>query len=154
VKSIPTGDPNLFDFISASGVEDTEEEIEEAIKPAKPLEDEEIASGAGSSDAYEPPRRTHWFMTSFLMMVYLIGIGVLSLPSAFVSLGWIAGTLLLFLVVFITTVTGYYVWFLHMKYPHIRNYATMFYKFFGRTGQYIGGGLPTLTFLVFLLLMF
>jgi len=133
--------PKSFDFISASGVEDTEEEIEEAIKPAKPLEDEEIASGAGSSDAYEPPRRTHWFMTSFLMMVYLIGVGVLSLPSAFVSLGWIAGSLLLVLVVFITTVTGYYMWFLHMKYPHIRNYATMFYKFFGRTGQYIGGGL-------------
>eukprot|EP00871_Galdieria_phlegrea_P005589 jgi/Galph1/6030/GphlegSOOS_G4704.1 len=135
--------PKSFDFITASGVEDTEEELEKAIKPAKENEDPEGGSvGQGSSqDAYEPPRRTHWFMTSFLMMVYLIGVGVLSLPSAFVSMGWIAGSLILFLIVFITTITGYYMWFLHMKYPHIRSYAAMFYKFFGKTGQYIGGGL-------------
>eukprot|EP00871_Galdieria_phlegrea_P005725 jgi/Galph1/63/GphlegSOOS_G4849.1 len=79
-------------------------------------------------DVFEPPRRTHWVMTTFLMISYLIGVGVLSLPSAF------------------TTVTGLYMWKLHMKYPHIRNYSAMYYHFFGKAGQIIGGMLTYLMF--------
>jgi len=109
-------------------------------------EKEKEPEGGELEDVFEPPRRTHWVMTTFLMISYLIGVGVLSLPSAFVSLGWVPGVLLLTGVVFITTVTGLYMWKLHMKYPHIRSYAAMYYHFFGRAGQIIGG---TLTYLMF-----
>jgi amino acid permease len=109
-------------------------------------ETEKQPAAENLEDVFEPPRRTHWVMTTFLMISYLIGVGVLSLPSAFVSLGWVPGVLLLTGIVFITTVTGLYMWKLHMKYPHIRNYSAMYYHFFGKTGQIIGG---TLTYLMF-----
>eukprot|EP00871_Galdieria_phlegrea_P001959 jgi/Galph1/2764/GphlegSOOS_G1396.1 len=91
---------------------------------------EKRPTGENLEDVFEPPRRTHWVMTTFLMISYLIGVGVLSLPSAFVSLGWVPGVLLLTLVVFQTTVTGLYMWKLHMKYPHIRGTLT-YLMFFG-----------------------
>eukprot|EP00871_Galdieria_phlegrea_P001942 jgi/Galph1/2749/GphlegSOOS_G1406.1 len=85
---------------------------------------------------YVPPRKMSWWMLTFLMCGYMVGIGVLSIPSAFQTLGWVGGVVILTGVYFITTATGYFLYYMGLRYPTVRSYARMSRRLWGKPGMY------------------
>ncbi|GAA6006488.1 uncharacterized protein JCM10292_003791 [Rhodotorula paludigena] len=91
--------------------------------------------GSGAVDY----RSVGWFSTSVLMMKSQIGLGVLSIPSVFHSLGLAPGIIILIVIAILTTWTDYYIGIFKMKHPTVYSVADCGKLMFGRFGQELFG---------------
>jgi amino acid permease len=75
-----------------------------------------------------------WLGTSVLMMKAQIGLGVLSLPAAFNTLGLIPGVISLLALAYITTWGSYELGVFKLNHPEIYGYHDSMGLVFGRVG--------------------
>jgi hypothetical protein len=73
------------------------------------------------------------------MMKTQIGLGVLSIPAAFDTLGLIPGIISLLAIGLITLWSGYMVGVFKMKHPEVYGIEDVGWKIFGRTGREVLG---------------
>ncbi|GJD06884.1 N amino acid transport system protein [Galdieria sulphuraria] len=121
------------------GETEFEKSFEEAMKESFDLSRRSRSSSFDPNDPdkeYVPPRKMSWWMLTLLMCGYMVGIGVLSIPSAFQTLGWIGGVFVLTGAYFITTATGYFLYYMGLRYPTVRSYASMSRRLWGKPGMY------------------
>ncbi|KAK7724785.1 hypothetical protein SLS63_008479 [Diaporthe eres] len=81
-----------------------------------------------------------WIGTVALLMKTMIGLGVLSIPSAFDTLGLIPGIICLLVIAGITTWSDYIVGVLKMRHPEIYSIGDVGGLLFGRVGREVMGG--------------
>jgi amino acid permease len=116
-----------------------EQSFEDAMKESFDISGRSRSSSYDPNDPdkdYVPPRKMSWWMLTMLMCGYMVGIGVLSIPSAFQTLGWVGGVFVLTGVYFITTATGYFLYYMGLRYPTVRSYASMSRRLWGKPGMY------------------
>ncbi|GJQ13805.1 hypothetical protein GpartN1_g5596.t1 [Galdieria partita] len=115
-----------------------EKSFEEAMKESFDLSGRRSSSYDPNDPdkEYVPPRKLGWFMLFFLMCGYMVGVGVLSIPSAFETLGWIGGVFVLTSAYLITTATGYFLYYMAKRYPTVRSYAAMSRRLWGKPAMY------------------
>lgn len=73
------------------------------------------------------------------MMKTQIGLGVLSIPAAFDTLGLIPGIICLLVIGLITLWSGYMVGVFKVKHPEVYGIEDVGWKIFGRTGREVLG---------------
>ncbi|KAK3938214.1 transmembrane amino acid transporter protein-domain-containing protein [Diplogelasinospora grovesii] len=88
--------------------------------------------------------RLGWKRLTVVLIVEAIALGALSLPSAFATLGMVAGVICTVFLGIIAMYTSYVVGQLKLKYPHISHYADAGQLMFGRLGYELVGGMFTL----------
>lgn len=93
--------------------------------------------------------RLGWMKLTTLLIVEAIALGSLSVPSAFASVGMVAGVLLCVGLGLIAIYTSYVIGQVKMKYPHIEHYADAVKLIWGRFGYELTGAM----FAVFLILL-
>lgn len=81
-----------------------------------------------------------WLGTSVLMMKTQIGLGVLSIPSAFDTLGIVPGVICLVAIGAITSWSGYIVGAFKLRHREIYSIDDVGYMIFGIPGRIILGG--------------
>lgn len=81
-----------------------------------------------------------WIGTVALLMKTMIGLGVLSIPSAFDTLGLIPGIICLLVIAGITTWSDYMVGVFKIRHPEIYSIGDVGGLLFGRVGREIMGG--------------
>ncbi|KAI5481936.1 aldolase [Pseudohyphozyma bogoriensis] len=74
---------------------------------------------------------TGWFRTSILMMKSQIGLGVLSIPFVFQTIGMVPGILIILALGVITTYTDYIVGTFKIRHPEVHSVADVGYLLFG-----------------------
>ncbi|KAH9900929.1 transmembrane amino acid transporter protein-domain-containing protein [Cubamyces lactineus] len=78
----------------------------------------------GDEDSAEIKYRTMvWWKAAALMLAETVSLGILSIPSAFASVGMVAGILLVIGLGTIATATGYMIGTFKLRYPHVHNMA-------------------------------
>lgn len=80
-----------------------------------------------------------WLGSSILMMKTQIGLGVLSIPAAFDTLGLIPGIISLLVIGFITLWSGYIVGAFKRRHPETYGIEDVGQKLFGRAGREVLG---------------
>lgn len=81
-----------------------------------------------------------WIGTVALLMKTMIGLGVLSIPSAFDTLGLIPGVICLLVIAGITTWSDYMVGVFKLRHPEIYSIGDVGGLLFGRVGREVMGG--------------
>ncbi|EXK78354.1 hypothetical protein FOQG_16971 [Fusarium oxysporum f. sp. raphani 54005] len=120
--------------------EDLESRLDERFYLAdadKPARQEIVTQDAvfGTISKYGPNcRNIGWLGTSVLMMNAQIGLGVLSLPSAFNTLGLLPGIIGLLALAYITTWGSYELGVFKLKHPEIYGYHDAMGLVFSRIG--------------------
>ena len=103
---------------------------------------ERTLSGAGAAD-------TSWYKISFVIVANFLGTGVLSLPHATASLGWIFAYVALFVCTMGALFSGVLFSRLNDRFPEARVYADVAREAWGQRGDslvratsytYMGGG--------------
>lgn len=84
-------------------------------------------------------RQVTWIGSSILMMKTQIGLGVLSIPAAFDTLGLIPGIISLLAIGIITLWSGYMVGAFKRRHPETYGIEDVGQKIFGRTGREVLG---------------
>lgn len=84
-------------------------------------------------------RNVGWLGTSVLMMKTQIGLGVLSIPVAFNSLGVIPGVIVLCVIAAITTWSDYIIGAFKLRHREVYGIDDVGYLLFGQTGRIILG---------------
>lgn len=94
--------------------------------------------------------RLGWKRLTVLSIVEAIALGSLGLPSAFASLGMVAGLILTVALGFIAIYAGYNIGQTKLKYPQIGHYADVGQLLFGRWGSkiFIGCFVTLLVFVI------
>ncbi|KAI0093715.1 transmembrane amino acid transporter protein-domain-containing protein [Irpex rosettiformis] len=90
-----------------------------------------------------------WWKAAALMLAETVSLGVLSLPSAFASLGMVAGIILIISLGFIATITGYAIGSFKLRYPYVHNMADAGEILAGPVGREVLGAAQVI-FMVFL----
>ncbi|KAI1366245.1 putative amino acid transporter [Xylaria arbuscula] len=85
-------------------------------------------------------RDVGWLGTVALMMKTQIGLGVLSIPDAFDTLGLIPGIIVLLTIAGITTWSDYIVGVFKLNHPNVYSLDDVGQMIFGRIGRWIFGG--------------
>ena len=93
--------------------------------------------------------RLGWMKLTTLLIVEAIALGSLSVPSAFASVGMVAGVILCVGLGLIAIYTSYVIGQVKMKYPHIEHYADAVKLIWGRFGYELTGAM----FALFLILL-
>ncbi|KAI0810950.1 transmembrane amino acid transporter protein-domain-containing protein [Irpex lacteus] len=94
-------------------------------------------------------RTMGWWKTVVLMIAHTVSLGVFSLPSAFASLGMVAGIFLIIGLGAIATITGYAIGSFKLRYPHVHNMADAGEILAGPIGREVLGSAQVI-FMVFL----
>lgn len=81
-----------------------------------------------------------WIGTVALLMKTMIGLGVLSIPSAFDTLGLIPGIICLLAIAGITTWSDYIVGVFKMRHPEVYSISDVGGLLFGPIGRELMGG--------------
>lgn len=84
-------------------------------------------------------RSVGWMGTTALMMKTQIGLGVLSLPMAFHTLGLIPGIIVLLLIAAITTWSDWMIGVFKLRHPHVYGIDDVGRMLFGRIGYEVFG---------------
>jgi len=79
-------------------------------------------------------KRLGWKRLTVVLIVEAIALGSLSMPSAFATLGMVAGTILTVLLGFVAIYTSYIVGQVKLKYPEVSHYADAGRLMFGKVG--------------------
>ncbi|CAK3789419.1 amino acid transporter [Lecanosticta acicola] len=82
-------------------------------------------------------RALGWIGTAVLMMKTQIGLGVLSIPVVFTSLGLIPGIICLLAIAIITTWSDYMIGTFKLKHPEVYGIDDVGSLIFGRIGRYV-----------------
>ncbi|KAI8982797.1 transmembrane amino acid transporter protein-domain-containing protein [Trametes punicea] len=78
----------------------------------------------GDEESAEIKYRTMvWWKAAALMLAETVSLGILSIPSAFASVGMPAGIILVIGLGVIATATGYLIGLFKLRYPHVHNMA-------------------------------
>jgi amino acid permease len=93
--------------------------------------------------------RLGWMKLTTLLIVEAIALGSLSVPSAFASVGMVAGVILCVGLGLIAIYTSYVIGQVKLKYPHIEHYADAVKLIWGRFGYELTGAM----FALFLILL-
>jgi hypothetical protein len=93
--------------------------------------------------------RLGWMKLTTLLIVEAIALGSLSVPSAFASVGMVAGVILCVGIGLIAIYTSYVIGQVKLKYPHIEHYADAVRLIWGRFGYELTG----IMFALFLILL-
>ncbi|KAM0719479.1 hypothetical protein Q7P37_005384 [Cladosporium fusiforme] len=93
--------------------------------------------------------RLGWMKLTTLLIVEAIALGSLSVPSAFASVGMVAGVILCVGIGLIAIYTSYVVGQVKMKHPHVEHYADAVRLIWGRFGYELTGAM----FALFLILL-
>ncbi|KAK1755574.1 transmembrane amino acid transporter protein-domain-containing protein [Echria macrotheca] len=86
-------------------------------------------------------KRLGWKRLTIVLIVEAIALGALSLPSAFATLGMVAGVICSIGMGLIAVYTAYVIGQLKLKFPHISDYAEAGRLMFGRVGFEIIGAM-------------
>lgn len=94
--------------------------------------------------------RLGWKRLTVLSIVEAIALGSLGLPSAFASLGMVAGLILTVGIGFVAIYAGYNIGQVKLKYPQVAHYADVGQLLFGRWGSkiFIGSFVTLLVFVI------
>ncbi|KAF1343783.1 N amino acid transport system protein [Delphinella strobiligena] len=127
--------------------------------------DKEKVAAEDGSDGYEPEndlepqttlhegeqkfQRLGWKRLTICLIVEAIALGSLSIPSAFASLGMVAGVILTVGLGFVAIYTSYVVGQVKLKFPHVDDYADAVQLIWGRFGY----ELTAVMFVLFLVLV-
>ncbi|BGP40954.1 hypothetical protein JCM10450v2_004959 [Rhodotorula kratochvilovae] len=84
-------------------------------------------------------RSVGWISTSILLMKSQIGLGVLSIPSVFHTLGLAPGIIILLIIAILTTWTDYYIGIFKVNHPTVYSVADCGYLMFGPIGREVFG---------------
>lgn len=95
----------------------------------------------GSGDGDVDFRTMEWPAAAFLIAKAQFGIGVLSIPSTFHTLGLVPGIISLLILGAITTYGGCLTTELRLRYPHVHSVGDLGYMFFGPIGGFLFGWL-------------
>lgn len=88
--------------------------------------------------------RLGWKRMTVILLVEAIGLGTFSLPSAFATLGLVAGIISCVSLGFVVIYTGYLVGMVKVVYPEINHYGDIGGLVMGRYGSELVGGLYVL----------
>lgn len=99
-------------------------------------------------------RNVGWIGTTALMMKTQIGLGVLSMPVVFDTLGMMPGVILLIVIAGITTWADYVVGVFKMRHRHVYGIDDVGRMLFGRVGYEVFGAMYALCELSCLVLAF
>lgn len=103
----------------------------------------------GAGDGGERPNKLGWVRLTICLIVEAIALGSLSIPSAFATLGMVAGVIMTVSLGLVAIYTSYVVGQVKLKYPHVEHYADGVKLIWGRFGYELAGAMFTL-FLVLL----
>ncbi|KAL4898375.1 transmembrane amino acid transporter protein-domain-containing protein [Aspergillus ambiguus] len=94
-------------------------------------------------------RRLGWKRLTVICIVEAIALGSLGLPSAFATLGMVAGVILTISIGVLATYAGYSIGQVKLKYPQIRHYADVGPLLLGKFGSiFIGSFVALLIFVI------
>ncbi|KAI7503838.1 hypothetical protein KC367_g1393 [Hortaea werneckii] len=85
-------------------------------------------------------RSLGWLGTAFLMMKSMIGLGVLSIPAAFDSLGLVPGVICMLCIAIVTTWSDYMIGVFKLKHPEVYGIDDVGRLLAGRIGYWTMGG--------------
>ncbi|OBZ65707.1 N amino acid transport system protein [Grifola frondosa] len=100
-------------------------------------------------DAQIQYRTMVWWKAAALMLAETISLGILSIPSAFASLGIVAGCILVIGLGVVATATGYMIGLFKLRYPHVHNMADAGEILAGPIGREVLGAAQVI-FLIFI----
>ncbi|XRM42612.1 hypothetical protein ABZX51_005822 [Aspergillus tubingensis] len=126
----------MADLETAGPIETESSQIGEVLKGSNPNHDTVFGEFNENGPNY---RNVGWLGTVALMMKTQIGLGVLSIPSVFDTLGMVPGVILLCIVALIATWTSYMVGVIKMKHPEIYGFDDAGGLMFGRLGKEVFG---------------
>lgn len=90
-----------------------------------------------------------WWKAAALMLAETVSLGILSIPSAFASLGMVAGVILVLFLGALATMSGYVIGNFKLRYPHVHNMADAGYILAGPIGREVLGAAQVI-FMVFI----
>ncbi|KAE8371828.1 transmembrane amino acid transporter protein-domain-containing protein [Aspergillus bertholletiae] len=149
---------NITDAIPGQVVDHTDIQKEKAGWPESPASEASFSQGniKGVNDAEQQIieageikyHRVGWVQLTVLLVVEAIALGALSLPSAFATLGMVAGVICTVGIGLIAVYTSYIIGEMKLAYPSIRHY--------GDVGTLMGGrvGYEIVTFMLLLCTVF
>ncbi len=94
-------------------------------------------------------KRLGWQKLTICLIVEAIALGSLSIPSAFATVGMVAGVILTVGLGFIAIYTSYVVGQVRMRHPHVEHYADAVQLIWGKFGYELAGAM----FAIFLILI-
>lgn len=102
---------------------------------------EEVVDGVFGAQTAEGPnyRSVGWISTSILLMKSQIGLGVLSIPSTFSTLGLAPGVIILVVIAALTTYTDYFIGKFKLHHPTVYSVADCGGIMFGPIGKEVFG---------------
>ncbi|KAJ5087340.1 hypothetical protein N7456_010956 [Penicillium angulare] len=134
---MPDAKPKIPDDVEAPRpVEDSPSQFGEILKTEQAPHDAVFGELNEDGPNY---RNVGWLGTVALMMKTQIGLGVLSIPSVFDTLGMIPGVVILCVVASIATWTSYMVGIFKLKHPEVYGFEDAGALMFGRIGKEIFG---------------
>ena len=105
-----------------------------------------------STDMHEGEEKYHrlgWMRLTICLIVEAIALGSLSIPSAFATVGMLAGVILSVGIGMIAIYTSYVVGQVKMRHPHVSHYADAVQLIWGKFGYELAGSM----FAIFLILI-
>ena len=111
--------------------------------------DNELHKQASLQQGEQKFQRLGWKRLTICLIVEAIALGALSVPSAFASVGMVAGVILSVGIGLIAIYTSYVVGQVKLKYPHVEHYADAVQLIWGRFGYELTG----VMFVLFLVLL-
>lgn len=78
------------------------------------------------------------------MIAETVSLGILSLPHALATVGYVAGIIIIIFLGLVATYTGYVVYQFKLKHPNVKSFADGLAILFGKPGLWIGKVLQTL----------
>ena len=125
---------------SAMQMEDGKERIDES---------DDVGDGTDMHEGEEKYHRLGWKKLTICLIVEAIALGSLSIPSAFATVGMLAGVLLSVGIGMIAIYTSYVVGQVKMRHPHVSHYADAVQLIWGKFGYELTGAM----FAIFLILI-
>ncbi|KAK5127396.1 hypothetical protein LTR85_006735 [Meristemomyces frigidus] len=103
-----------------------------------------LKEGEKQSVDGEAHKKMHWFQAGAVMIAETVSLGILSLPHALATVGYVAGIILIIVIGLLATYTGYVVYQLKLKHPDVKSFAHGLELCFGKAGLWVGKVLQTL----------
>ncbi|KAK4549617.1 hypothetical protein LTR36_004918 [Oleoguttula mirabilis] len=107
-------------------------------------DDANVGEGEKDSLNREEHKQIHWFQAGAVMTAETVSLGILSLPHALATVGYVAGIILIIGIGLLATYTGYVIYQLKLRHPHVRSFDQGLGMIFGKPGLWIGKVLQTL----------
>lgn len=127
------GSPSDDDKIGPCGVGSGGAGVGSIVDETADFEKQKAASGHAHF------KRLGWKRLTIVMIVEAIALGTLSLPSAFASLGMVAGVILCVGIGILAIYTSFVIGQVKIKFPHIKTYADTGTLLMGRFGYELFG---------------